>query len=530
MDQSNFEEHASELPYLCQLFQTSIDEGLSNSVLAERLSTAEASRAGPRTETKPRKCCGFLCSSEFPPQQSWWLEAKQKLVPTFEVVRGGKLTSSAATDLVLGDIVYICAGQQVAVDGRILVAADGTAVDASHLTSRSNDVRICSTKTTAGSALESRNIVLKDSHIISGALFCMVVRTTREPFIPASAQAAEEDQASAATAIDVTLPASLSLGECQSIFKQLCVKANLFCKAFKVIEAIGTSRYAVVILTQDLLDRGNLLAFCKIMANLKKTVIFVMCNCSDEEVEKFCQSLSVQRIDFEDPGMLAPPGSREKSSYDEETTEIDGTSSFDLSLCISPMGMERVGEFERSKLAVLWEQLKTEGRTSAVVSGISQAALLKLCKQLGDSESPLLYVMTDFHYSKCFRSLAVDTVRNQRINPSALGTSELSTGVAGSSYAASPMQNGSASEHFKELSKASLGAPQNSTATRSMHYSDSDCSELPSASKHIGSMVSTRTDPAPHFNVRSTPSGPAAQRSGQVFVSVNSIGIVSAHS
>lgn len=520
MEQSNFEEHASDFPYLCQHFKTSVNLGLTESVRVEKFAELQMKRrnAGFQVDPRPRRFFGGCCSSEFPPQQGWWLDISQRLVPKFQVLRTGKLTLVSGSELVPGDIVYLSAGERAVVDCRILVVSEtsSTAVDVSHLTSRANDVRSCSSHTTAASAVESRNVILKDSHVVSGSLFCMVVRTPLEPFVSSSASSGLLDSESS---INTAVPVPLSLSTCQSLFKTLCVKTNMFCKGFRMIDSIRATRFVVVLLTQSLAEKGNVSSFCSVMQKLKKIVVFVTCGCNDGAVDNVCKKLGVECTKFEASEMPARP---------KADSDIDSNTA-DPSLFTFPAGLEPVAETENSQLMNLLSQLRAGNVETTVIKGISQAALVKLCRDLGNFENPLLYVMSEFHYPNCFRSLAVEGKSNLRSNNISCMASLNSNGPNGNS----PHPSSAGGISRAHPSKISLNASHQDsargaerTSPTSKYNSEAEIGTASKATQGFSNMVSTRTDPAPHIG--------HGQRAGDlvshIFIAVDSIGIVSSYS
>merc|ERR1712151_716753 len=99
-----------------------------------------------------------------------------------------------------------------------------------------------------------------------------------DPFVSSTAYSGQDNESH----IDTAVPASMTLAVCRAIFKSLCSKASIFCKGFKVIESLANTYYVIVILTQALLDKGSVPAFCSTMAKLRKHVIFVTCSCDDD--------------------------------------------------------------------------------------------------------------------------------------------------------------------------------------------------------------------------------------------------------
>lgn len=548
IDHANFQEHTSELSYLTQHYNTGIYNGLAEHVYNEKAATLLTRKRG--NEGRERRFFSFCCSSDFPPQQSWWFDVQTSLVPRVQVVRGGNLLSCAATDLVPGDVAYFHAGQRAVADGRVLVFSEGTAVDVSHLTTRASDVRLCSAKTTASTIHESRNIILKDCHIINGSLFCMIVRSPYECFIPASTY---DGQEGFEPTIDTAVPVGLTLGTCQSLVRTLCVRARLFCKSFRSIERFASAQYVIVTLTQELLSKGTVPKFCAAVRKMKRSLVLVNCDCPRDSLGQLCQELGVTCVDFEDTEDAFAAG---KGARSDRTSAASATS-IDLTVCAGPVGMEQVGDYEQSKLKPLVERLRGPEPVVAVVSSISQAALLNLCTQLKSGQKPLLYAMASFHYSKCYRNLiSAGNAKhgNKRAVNSAIGYSEEST-CAGSLGRPSPPlsrmgdydgdMTPSADNTIHEMKlhpvskAASMAGKESDVAFGSEPRPRGSLESTPITD--AGSM-SLRSDPAPHLQIQKLASnGPAINPAlktqsmvpqlgtgaDEVFVSVNSIGIVS---
>jgi len=414
MDHANLEMHSSELPYLCQHFNTVLDAGLMEQVHAEKLSAVRSLERNSRYKecSEGRRLRfpfgGLCCASEFPPShQGWWLEVLENLAPHFQVLRNGNLSNSAGTDLVPGDIFFIHAGQKADIDARVLVLSEGSVVDVSHVTGRANDVRVCTPATTAQSAVESRNIVLKNSFIVRGSLFCMAVRPQSNPYVShgdAGHDVHEEPGIGEGqeTAIDTTVPAGQSLSVCRSLFRALCVKARLFCKSFRMFEQVSKARFLVVILTDALLAQGTVSQFCAAALKAKRVPILISCitESNSDALNAFCEAGGIKQWDLE-----AADAGREVGAEDATAS----TSAINLEVCPG-LVHERVGETEQGRLRVLLEELEASdvnGTTlvAHVVNGLSEAGLLHICRRLRSLEQPLLYAATGFHYSRCLLSL-----------------------------------------------------------------------------------------------------------------------------
>lgn len=545
MEQSNFEEHTSELAYLCQHYKSSISSGVAFSAYSDELAAMQR-KAGFRntSSVQPRRVCGFCCSSEFPPQQSWWVETKQGLVPKFQVQRGGRLLQSAATELVRGDVVFMTAGQRAAADGRILVLSEGTAVDASHLTQRAHDVRICSSSSTGTRADESRNIIPKDSYIISGSLFCMVVRSPLEPLLPGTADSTAHQDA-VEQELDCFVPSTMNMTQsaCQSLFKALCSKAKLFCKAFRTIESLAGVSMVVITLTQELLKQGSVPRFFATMQKLKKAVVFVNCDCQKEDLKRLCQDLRLESIDyfkegFEKPAYVSQGSIGNESAGESTVAPPTSTTSIDLTVLSGPFSLERLGDYEQAQYKRTLEKLHVSeagsidpapastaaGNASdaVVVNGISQAALLLLCRTMSSNGHSLLFAMSHYHYPKCLQLMAEKLPRGHagggRLPASLLGHSEAPTRT--DSHIQSP-----------DATPAHLPPPP---STPMAHHPTASSLEQ----RDQRTMMSFRSDPCGDLFAGGTrgththspkQSGVLGTR-GQVFVSINSIGVVSDYS
>lgn len=542
MEQSNFEEHASDLSYLCQHYKTSIKSGLALNVHADELQAMQKKGSIRNIGVaKQRRFCGLCCSSEFPPQQSWWTDIKQSLVPRFQVQRGGNLCHSTAMELVRGDVVFISAGQRAAADGRILVLSEGAAVDASHLTQRAHDVRLCSTRSTAVRPDESRNIILKGSYIISGSLFCMVVRSPREPLLPGTADSAQERLE---PDLDGSVPANMTMNMCQGLFRALCTRARLFCKSFRAIESLAGVNVVVVTLTQELLSQGTIPKFVATMQKLRKAVVFVSCDCRKDDLRRVAQDLKLEISDFNRDGEKPPlvPGSSGESG--DPRIEPMMATSIDLTMLSGPLSLERLAEHEQALLKRVLEKLQHDSVDqaavgSAVLTGISQAALLLLCRTLSSHGRNVLFAVSNYHYPQSFRLLAEKPIKHRGLPGSVLGASEVSTGT--DSHLHSPETPGAGLEGVPGIRRG-VSASQDPTSPSNLQPPPSTPmahhGTVASFADTQRTMMSFRSDPcrdlvdggrAAPTSLSSTEVGSGGSR-GLVFVSLNSIGIVSDYS
>ncbi|CAK0910105.1 unnamed protein product, partial [Prorocentrum cordatum] len=112
-----------------------------------------------------------------------------------EVLRDrGKLETVPECQLGPGEIFYLRAGQRSPVDARILVHTKGAAVDLQQLTGEPGDVRTCTAEANAIHASDSGNVVLKDSVLLRGELFCMAVRSRFNALVPSCSSKGDGDR------------------------------------------------------------------------------------------------------------------------------------------------------------------------------------------------------------------------------------------------------------------------------------------------------------------------------------------------
>lgn len=401
MDEANFEEHSSEIHYLCRHFQTSIDAGLAEPVYREKLlaqqPVKDSERTGPRSFF-----ASICCRSEFPPQQGWWGEYARNLMPKFSVLRAGAIVHQCpAPELVPGDLVYLVAGQTAPADGRVLVYSEGATVDASHLTARPSDVRYCCPQTTAPTAVESRNIVLRDSNIVHGSVFCMLVRSAKTPFIPFSAYGGKEDHQ---FSIDIAVPPILSPSVCQGLFKALCLKAQFVCKSFRIFEVIASVRTLMILLTQELLSKGSVPKLCATAKKLGKALVLVNCDCEPSALASLAQEACLETVVFEEP--KADGSEAHSGSSDPEHQQYS-----DISVLMGPPMMRMLSPDEASRIKAVAASL--DASKGVVVVGIPQVALMQLCRTIMTPAQPMLLATGDFRFARCLSTVSYDPSRQR---------------------------------------------------------------------------------------------------------------------
>lgn len=415
MDQANFEEHTSELPYLISHYCTSIATGLSESAHREKLA-ATFGGARNRLPPRPKLWTTLCCNREFPPRQTWWIDTMAQLAFEPQVLRGGKIVTSSPLDVVPGDVIFIAAGQKAVADCRVLVHADQSMVDVAHVTKIPKDLRMVSTRNTAIAAIDSANIILKDSYMVSGGAFCTVVRSPSDPFVPPSVYSGNVmTNNTVGFEIDTKLPAGMSLASAKTVFKALCTKAQLAPRSFSTIAQLAKIGTLVLPLSTDVLGKGTVPNFCATASRLGKTVVLVNCNCARDAIESLCKDLGADCCEFDDLSDASelpldsacenlPPGqARTDTKFDHcgsPCHSVFFSGQFSQPWCVPEAAL---GE-EAKRISDLVNDLRAK-KGPIVLHGISQAGLVSLCRKLTSESRPLLYGMNEFHYQRCFREL-----------------------------------------------------------------------------------------------------------------------------
>jgi len=434
MDRSSFEEHSSDLAYLCKHFGTAINLGLSERYHRDKLVQMQpwsSSGGNPRPKKPRAPLFAFCCSSEFPPQQSWWTEASQRLCPDYQVLRAGKIVSSPASEVVPGDILFLRAGQRAAADGRVLVFSEGTAVDVSHITMELGDVRMITSEATAAAITASSNMVLKDSYLVSGALFCMVVRVPSTSLIPG---AGPWDSEEPLFLQDATVPPGMTMSQCRNLFKQLCVRSRIVCRSFKAMVMLARVQTLVCLVTPDLMDAGSVPKLVATAKRLSRGLVLVDCGCSKSAVASLAQEEGLEHIDLsnnlDSTRTSAQPSTADPlstgASSTGETITPSGTLGDKLQLFSTSAScasfnhldssslLQHFGQGERVRLAVFAEALLGKTSQGAILSNLSQGGLTALCAILTESGNAPLYAMGTFNYPACFRQLVLSATRTDK--------------------------------------------------------------------------------------------------------------------
>lgn len=577
MDQANFEEHTSELAYLIRHYGTTLGEGLSDKAHREKLaSTRKEDDSWKHGNEQPGKRCfsSLCCQAEFPPQQKWWTDIRSRLVSQPQVLRAGKLVTSVPSEVVPGDVIFLCAGQKAVADGRVLVHTEGSVVDVAHVTQRPKDLRIVSTRNTAAASIDSANIVLKDSYMVCGAVFCAVVKSPRDPFVPPSVYSNTVTVDSGqGFQVNTTLPQGMSMSSAQSMFKALCTKAQLAPKSFSMISRLARVRTLIVPLTEEVLSKGTVPKFCTIAGRLGKAVVLVNCNCPRGAVGSLCHELGAECFDFGDFGDTAEPFEclppEQPATADPRFEQMNSTVGIPVGgLFAQPWGCasEAAVDAETKRIADLTGQLENK-KGPVALNGISQAGLLSLCRALHSTERPLLYAISGFHYPRCFRDLVfgydqmcVDNHQGLQIPPCTTDGSVSSARGGGSPLPQAPRNtlnvHGRLSQgDARKMPGGSPGsqAPPNSNRATAVSVQSTDSSQfnlkdmMPPASRDqrgsISSVSSTIEEASDKFHVNpdkmkprnseasfdhlAVKQGAEARALAEVLVSVNSIGVVS---
>lgn len=562
MEQASFAEHSSDLSYLCQHYGTALDGGLSDMAYRDRLQSVRMNgRAGgdpTECRRRGRRFFALCCQSEFPPEQTWWLDVRKRLVPRFHALRANKLVPTFATEIVTGDVVYLAAGQKAPADGRVLVAIEGTTADVSHLTQRAADaIRPCSTQATGLTPAESSNIILKDSHLVTGAAFVLVVRGPRNPFLSVGGPPPGGGDVAAGTAaapvlhedcaVDKGVPPGMTLSACQTLFKTLCTKAHLFCRSFWALSQLTESKTLVVLVTEELLSKGTVPKFVTAAQKFGKAFVLVNCNCRKSDLESLGKQLGLDCVEFAADG----DGDGEAPSLEGCPTKAEETDTV-----VGWSGPRSLGEEEKAKLATLARELGSAGspkRPGVILTCISQAGLLFLCDNVQIVDRPLVYAVSDFHFPRCFSLLVlagrsdagIDRYASTPVAPAPPRASvNLEQGCStpqSSRVVSSPRPPEANAASSGSVSPAVNKTP-NPNPTRNpslVHSSDGSDHPIfePPIMTSMASLNSLRTvDPASVLNVsqprrRSLLKDQTAMPSTtELVVSLNSIGVVSEHS
>eukprot|EP00930_Biecheleria_cincta_P049165 TRINITY_DN3440_c0_g1_i1.p1 TRINITY_DN3440_c0_g1~~TRINITY_DN3440_c0_g1_i1.p1 ORF type:complete len:592 (-),score=118.08 TRINITY_DN3440_c0_g1_i1:71-1846(-) len=403
LEQRNYEEHSADLHVLCRKVGADLEAGISDKACQEKLHEQSLSLQEAQKPSRKQQARGLLAmcfTSEFPPSKDWWLSAKEFLTPKYEVWRDSQLVNVPPSTLVLGDIICLHRGCRAPCDVRILVTLEGTSMDVPCFGSAVSDIRTCTAECTSTDIKSSRNIVLKDSWIVSGSLVGLVVRAPVAPIIPAKLKASKDD-----FILDMNLPSGLGQSTCRNTFTSLCMRASFACKSFGAIPRLAQVQALVIVLDKELLspDSPALSSLLASTKRLNKSLFLI--GAQEQMVEDF-QSLSkvsaLKVLDLTPSSGAEAPSSELPSGFDSG----EG-SSIDADVDTKP------GSEEKARLDPLIDDC-VQGDTCAVaLRGISEVALCYLCASLQEHGLQLLYALGGhFRFPRCLRSLIVASAGN----------------------------------------------------------------------------------------------------------------------
>lgn len=397
MEKANFEEHTSELPYLCRHFGTSISDGLS-----ERFRQGRVAKASAKDRKRSSSLFAICFQSAFPPNQAWWIDISKTLVLSCEVLREkGRLDEVEAAELGPGEIFYLRAGQRAPLDARILVHSKDAVLGVTQRLGDGYEVRSCSTQATTLAVSASANVVLKDSFLMKGELFCMAVRSASNALLPACSSpspAAEDEKFE----IDQSLPSGLSASQCRSMFRQLCTKARMACRSFCVIPRLARAKSLVVLVHKELLSKTSITALAAFAKRSGRALVLVDCGCGHEAVRPLCQELEVELVDF--VPLVDTTATTAHTSPRGSHTASPSSSVLDLPLR-QTSHQQVLSETERHRLSALVGQLAANRGQTAAVTGLSKAGLCALCQLLNEQRMPPLLATGSFSYPEAFMRL-----------------------------------------------------------------------------------------------------------------------------
>ncbi|CAJ1401880.1 unnamed protein product [Effrenium voratum] len=317
-------------------------------------------------------CFGRPTGGEFPQNLRGWQEAQTVFNPTFEVLRDRSFANVPATELSVGDIVYLQRGHRAPCDLRVLISSEDTQIDASSVSMTPCDVRHCTTHCTALDPKASSNIVLKGSWVLQGSLLGIVLRPSQDPHAPGAAK--EE----ADFVLDTSVPLGMRQAKCQSTYATLSVQASCLCRSFESMVELSEVQALIIFLTEDLADVAAVRDLVRSMRELGKAVFLV----GDGQLLRRCSHECNLRY-------VALQGLRSANSTGIPSPSMDSTQSGNFE---SPGdGARSAGMTEDDCLAEVVASCTEERASGACISGISEAALARLCRLLQDGGMGVLY-------------------------------------------------------------------------------------------------------------------------------------------
>jgi len=402
-------------------------------------------------------------------------------------------------------------------------------VDCSHLTLDVVDVHRVTTEATSPAIADSANIVLRDSYLIAGSLFCMVVRAQNNSFIPPAVRL-EAGIDEGAFLPDISVPSGMSMSQCRSLFKQLVVKAKLGCRSFDVMTKLARVQVVVVILTQDLVDRGSVVALCASAKRLNRPVVLITGECRLDSSESLAKELGMEFHDLRSPGSTDTDGistvaASASQSVSHSVTDFSSGSKTAVSGLSSPIWTshatnlmlaqrpEIVSSETKTRLQTLVGQLSGKSCPGAVLHRPAQDTVNTLCMLLAEGGVPPLLAMGSVQFAGCFRSLVI--------------------GARYKSARSSLAANGSPSDGNRiHYPSTALGTPRDPPRWPSVTRQSSKTSQRGSNSlSPSGTIKWASQDPvqnSPAFIPKGA--GLVARSCIELAISINSVGVVSDYS
>ena len=128
-----------------------------------------------------------LFTASFVSKETWWADVVDKMRHTAVVIRDKKYVRIHSSDLVVGDIVYMSAGDIAGADVRVIVCTPGSLVDVAPISSVDHDYKDLQEKpsdidplyATDRRVMRRRSCNLVPAHccVLDGMLFGIVVKT-----------------------------------------------------------------------------------------------------------------------------------------------------------------------------------------------------------------------------------------------------------------------------------------------------------------------------------------------------------------
>ncbi|KAK8791540.1 hypothetical protein WA588_001545 [Blastocystis sp. NMH] len=151
-------------------------------------------------------------------KEQWWREVQKQVAHTCLIIRDKKYTRIPSNELVLGDIVFVSAGDIVGADLRVIVCSPNSLMDISSITGLSNDFKELQEKPTDLNPLKSKNVAPAHCPLVDGLFFGIVIKTGEETLYASH----QKPQTPPPVTFSLINPFFLSNGD--ALVKQLCLK------------------------------------------------------------------------------------------------------------------------------------------------------------------------------------------------------------------------------------------------------------------------------------------------------------------